>query len=163
MTNDNERVAYLAGEEGVEVDDVTRADLDELMALLGDETVWAEPGAHLEDAVVAGDRRRVCPHSDRRSSRRGRRRPHAAAPQATFERHAGGLTAAAAVAALAAAGYVVSRGGDDTAAEVNLEATELSPGASGVARLTRPTPGGASSSTPRACRGSTTVASTRRG
>ena len=53
MTNDDERVAYLAGEEGTEVDDLSRADLDELMALLGDADVWAEPGDHLEDAVVA--------------------------------------------------------------------------------------------------------------
>ena len=53
MTNDDERVAYLAGDEGTEVDDLSRADLDALMALLGDADVWAEPGDHLEDAVVA--------------------------------------------------------------------------------------------------------------
>jgi len=30
MTEDDDRVAYLAGEEGVELDELSRADLDEL-------------------------------------------------------------------------------------------------------------------------------------
>src|SRR6478752_4846258 len=53
MNDDDDRVAYLAGEDGIRVDDATRADLDELRALLADETLWASPGPTLEDDVVA--------------------------------------------------------------------------------------------------------------
>ena len=53
MTEDDDRVAYLAGEEGSDIDEVTRADLDELRALLGDETLWATPPAALEADIVA--------------------------------------------------------------------------------------------------------------
>jgi hypothetical protein len=131
MTNDDERVAYLSGEDGVEVDDVSRADLDELMALLGDPDVWAEPGDHLEDAVVAaiaaeGSRPAEVPKPARQRARRAWSGPRAA------------LAAAAAVAAVAVAGVIVSRSGDDDAtAPVDLESTELSPGASGSAELSR--------------------------
>ena len=136
MTDDNDRVAYLAGEEGVEVDDVTRADLDELMSLLGDETVWAEPGDQLEDAVVAA----ITAEAVRTPTGEAPAEvtaPRAARRKRTFSGTRAALTAAAAVAALAAVGYVVSRGGDETAAEVDLEGTDLSVGASGSARLTQ--------------------------
>src|SRR4051812_17003200 len=53
MNDDDDRVAYVAGEDGIELDDATRADLDELRALLADETVWAMPPAGLEDSIVA--------------------------------------------------------------------------------------------------------------
>ena len=89
MTDDNDRVAYLAGEEGVEVDDVTRADLDELRSLLGDETVWAEPGDQLEDAVVAA----IAAEAARTPTGEAPAEviaPRAARRKRTFERHAGG-------------------------------------------------------------------------
>ncbi len=136
MTDDNDRVAYLAGEEGVEVDDVTRADLDELMSLLGDETVWAEPGDQLEDDIVAA----ITAESARTPTGEAPAEvvaPRAACRKRTFSGTRAALTAAAAVAALAAVGYVVSRGGEETAAEVSLEGTDLSLGASGTARLTQ--------------------------
>ena len=75
MTNDDERVAYLAGEEGAEVDDLSRADLDELLALLDDADVWAEPGDHLEDAVVAA----IAAAGRTAGSRRGAAAPAAGA------------------------------------------------------------------------------------
>jgi hypothetical protein len=53
MTNDDELVAYLSGVDGATVDDVTRAELDDLKSTLGDDTVWALPPSELEDAVVA--------------------------------------------------------------------------------------------------------------
>lgn len=50
--NDEDRIAYLAGEDRpMEVDD--RAELDELRAMLGDPSIWAEPTSDLEDRVVA--------------------------------------------------------------------------------------------------------------
>jgi hypothetical protein len=140
MTNDDERVAYLAGEEGVEVDDVTRADLDELMALLGDETVWAEPGEQLESSIVAA----ISAEAARTPTGEAPAeiaKPRAARRKRTFSGTRAALTAAAAVVGLAAVGVVIARGGGDDASEasfdVDLEGTELSVGASGSARLSR--------------------------
>jgi hypothetical protein len=135
MTNDDDRVAYLAGEEGVDVDDVTRADLDELLTLLGDEAVWAEPDGQLEDAVVAA----IAGEAARTPT--GEAPAEIATPRPTrrkrtFSATRAVLTAAAGVAALAAVGIVVSRGGDD-ATEVSLEGTDLSAGASGTAKLSQ--------------------------
>ena len=87
--NDDDRIAYLAGEPTGSIDDSDeRADLDELRALLADPGLWDEPAPTLEDAVVAavsnavGDRSGHAPiaplaarrHRDRpgRSSRTGR-------------------------------------------------------------------------------------------
>ncbi|MET0577874.1 MAG: hypothetical protein ABW122_04395, partial [Ilumatobacteraceae bacterium] len=53
MTTDDDRVAYLAGEDGSDVDDLARADLDDLRDLLADPAVWAQPSPGLEDAIVA--------------------------------------------------------------------------------------------------------------
>jgi hypothetical protein len=136
MTNDDDRVAYLAGEEGVDVDDVTRADLEELMTLLGDETVWAEPSSQLEDAVVAA----IAAEAARTPT--GEAPAEIAAPRRTrrkrsFSATRAVLTAAAGVAALAAVGIVVSRGGDDDGTAVALEGTDLSAGASGTAVLSQ--------------------------
>jgi hypothetical protein len=56
---DRARIDYLAGEidsaigTDVRLGDDDRAQLDELRALLADPTLWAEPPAELEDAVVA--------------------------------------------------------------------------------------------------------------
>ena len=51
--NDEERIAYLAGEPGGETGPDERAELDDLRALLADPTVWAEPSPALADRVVA--------------------------------------------------------------------------------------------------------------
>ena len=51
--NDEERIAYLAGEPGGETGPDERAELDDLQAFLADPTVWAEPSPALEDRVVA--------------------------------------------------------------------------------------------------------------
>ncbi|HWM20818.1 MAG TPA: anti-sigma factor [Ilumatobacteraceae bacterium] len=52
--NDDDRIAYLAGEPTGSIDDSDeRADLDELRALLADPGLWDEPAPGLEDAVVA--------------------------------------------------------------------------------------------------------------
>jgi hypothetical protein len=135
MTDDNDRVAYLAGEDGVDVDDATRADLDELRALLGDETVWAEPDGQLEDAVVAAiaAEAALTPTGEAPAEIAA---PRAARRKRSFSATRAVLTAAAGVAALAAVGIVVSRGGDD-GTEVALEGTDLSAGASGTAVLSQ--------------------------
>lgn len=50
--NDDDRIAYLSGDDVMLPDD-ERAELDELLVLLGDRSLWAEPSADLEDRVVA--------------------------------------------------------------------------------------------------------------
>src|SRR5215218_4816461 len=62
MSNDDDRIAYLSGEDEVDVDDSTRADLDELRSLLADDALWAVPPAGLEDSIVAAIAREAQEH-----------------------------------------------------------------------------------------------------
>jgi Anti-sigma-K factor rskA, C-terminal len=130
MTTDDDRVAYLAGEAEADVDDVTRADLDELRDLLADPAVWAEPGPGLEDAIVAAITAEaaagpvVAPPAVARTARRHTHRLRNV------------LTAAAAVAVLGVGGFVVvSRGDDDGTTEFSLGPGEILPEASGTAEI----------------------------
>ena len=130
MTNDDDRVAYLAGEEGVQLDDSTRADLDELMALLGDDTVWAEPAGGLEDVIVgaiAAESRRpaAVPPPAARRTRRTRRWASVAVDRRSGRRRAGRRRVRD------------HQGGDDDAIEVALEGDGDFPDAAGSARLTQ--------------------------
>ncbi|MET0143418.1 MAG: anti-sigma factor [Ilumatobacteraceae bacterium] len=146
MTTDDERVAYLAGEDGSDLDDPSRADLDDLRDLLGDSSTWATPGPGLEDAVVAAiaAERAAAP-----ASRRPAPAPTAGPPGATpidlasrrrriphLARNL--VTAAAAVAVLAVGGFVLAtRNSDDGVTSLSLEATDLAPDADGRAELRR--------------------------
>ena len=170
MTNDDDRIAYLAGEDGVDVDDATRADLDELRSLLGRRRrLWA----------VAARRPRGL---DRRRHRPRRPQEHPAPPTGAPRPTppppppAGGtvtslashrarrirtyVTAAAAVVVLAVGGVFVAtrdRSSNDGTA-VALEAGPL-----GTRRQRHrprqalPRRGGGSCSTPPGCRDSTTA------
>ena len=51
--SDEDRIAYLAGEQVESLTPDERAELDELRTLLEAEEMWAEPPAELEDRVVA--------------------------------------------------------------------------------------------------------------
>jgi hypothetical protein len=145
MTEDDDRVAYLAGDDVGAIDDTARADLDELRSLLADEALWATPPAALEDAVVAtitAEAARqpvadapVARPQDERTTSTGE-----VVSLADRRRHRlrFALSAAAAVVALAVAGVVVLRSGDDAIdTTVALEATEVLPGASGTAHVQR--------------------------
>jgi Anti-sigma-K factor rskA, C-terminal len=143
MTEDDDRVAYLAGEDGVELDELSRADLDDLRSLLADEALWAVPPDGLESAVVeaivaeaasrpvdaAAPVRPPAPPS----------RPGEVVAMASRRRRGGGLLAAAAAVVLLAAGGLVlaTRRGDDAGTQVSLEATDVLPGASGEAHVRR--------------------------
>ena len=143
MTSDDDRVAYLAGEEGDRASTTDGADLDELRALLGDE-LWAEP--------ARSPRRR---HRRRASLPRPRRTagavgsPRHAPPDApahpgdrvpdlrtSSRRLRVALGAAAAIAALAVAGVIVTRSGGDDRHRGRPRADEL-PDASGTATAHR--------------------------
>ena len=51
--SDEDRIAYLAGEQVESLTPDERSELDELRALLEAEAMWAEPPDELEDRVVA--------------------------------------------------------------------------------------------------------------
>ena len=143
MNEDDDRVAYLAGEEGFDIDELSRADradLDDLKALLADEALWAEPPDGLADGIVAAIEAEAAAAPERADQ--PTRAPAAAAP-ATITPLAGrrsrwlrvGLGAAAAVVALALAGVIVgTRGGGDTGTDVALAADTI-PGAAGTANF----------------------------
>ncbi|HYN34312.1 MAG TPA: anti-sigma factor [Ilumatobacteraceae bacterium] len=113
MTNDDDQVAYLAGDDASAVDDAARAELDALKVLLADEAVWSEVPPELEESVVAAiSMQAVGSAADPDAGRR----PGVAADTRTTRRWSGShtltLAAAAAVVAVAVAGIVVTSGSD---------------------------------------------------
>jgi Anti-sigma-K factor rskA len=133
--NDEERIAYLAGEPGAEAGPAERAELEDLRALLAEPSVWAEPSPALEDRVVAAvtEASAVPPATPRATPPVPRGRRQAAALT-------GGLIAAAAIIV---ALVLVSAGGGKPPVQFRaaLAGTALSPGASGEATLTKTTAG----------------------
>ena len=134
MTNDDERVAYLAGDGPGALDDMERNELDHLKETLSEPAVWAEPGDGLEDAVVAAiaaEAATVGPGTVRpgpASSRRSR-----------WLRPGPIIGVAAAVVAVVAATAVI--GSDEPTPTAPLAAvlapTRLAPGAEGQATFSR--------------------------
>jgi hypothetical protein len=148
MTEDDDRVAYLAGEEDVDIDDLSRADradLDDLRALLADDAVWAEPPAGFEDSIVAAIAAEAATSPTRDApappaapaSRDRTPAPVTDLAGRRTRRIRAALGAAAAVVTLAVAGaLIVDRGGDDSGTDVALEADTI-PGAAGTANFRR--------------------------
>jgi hypothetical protein len=155
VTTDNDRVAFLAGQELESLDPAERAELDELRALLADEALWAEPSPGLADQLVSAitaerssDRTapslpppRIAPAggsaggvvkapsdlANLRARRTGRRGWMLAA-----------LGTAAALIVAVGAGIIIRGGGEDgTSVAIDLRPTELLPDASGEAQMTR--------------------------
>jgi hypothetical protein len=130
VTSDDDRIAYLSGGvSGGELAGSDRDDLDDLRALLADPSVWEEPSADLEDAVVAAVQREATAGRPSVPTRRvvaGRRRLVAV------------LAAAAAVAAVLLAVTLVGGQGTDRAQfAASLRPTDLARGASGDATFTK--------------------------
>jgi hypothetical protein len=129
MTTDDDRIGYLAGEPGPELDPGETDELDDLRALLADRSLWAEPEGGLEDRVVAavaaeaGGRTAPGPPVHRR------RRAHGAL--------IGAVAAAAAAVVIVVA--VVSSGGGSGSPQLaaSLRPTALAPQAEGRATLTQ--------------------------
>ena len=65
MSNDD-RIAYLAGDDGASLTPAERAEMDDLRAALAHPAVWIEPDADLEERVVAA----IADTGSRRRSRR---------------------------------------------------------------------------------------------
>jgi hypothetical protein len=146
--SDDDRIAYLAGEPAGSIDDApARAELDDLRELLADPALWDEPPGPLEDAVVAA----VAATAARSAPAPSAPAPSAPAPSAPAAvvaldaarrrrmLRSALLAAAAAVVVVLASVVLLTRSGGTTSDTfaITLEPTELIPGASGEARLTR--------------------------
>jgi hypothetical protein len=144
MSTDEDRIGYLAGETTGGLDADEQAELDDLQALLADPSLWVEPPAALEDAVVAAigaetsasespardDPDADSPARDNTVVRidRGPRRRR---PPFAFA----GVAAAAAAVVLAVGVVVTTGNGGDDGVSIALGPTELVPGAQGTARV----------------------------
>jgi hypothetical protein len=71
--NDDERIAYLAGESNPPVDPAERAELDKLRAVLADPAVWAEPQPDLQERIAGAIASAGEARPDNRTRRRARR------------------------------------------------------------------------------------------
>ncbi len=98
MTSDDDRIAYLAGEDIGSLDDFDQAELDDLKALLADPSLWAEPSEGLENSIVAA----IGADAPRQASA-----PPSPLQPARIDRHRSWRRPAAAFGALAAAAAVV--------------------------------------------------------
>jgi hypothetical protein len=146
--SDDDRIAYLSGEEAESLSPEDRADLDELRALLGAPAAWADPDPGLEDRVVAaiaaeaaGKRQTAgeaaaSPASATVPPRSARWRPTRWRPAYGF-----GAAALAAAAAVVIAVSVGSSGPQPLHFAMVLGGTALAPGAHGNASLTKTTAG----------------------
>jgi hypothetical protein len=147
MNDDDDRVAYLGGEDGIDVDEETRADLDELRALLADESLWATPGPDLEDSIIAAISAEAA-ETGSRPSPLPPKAPVTPAPTAPAtvtslaERRAKRLrvalsAAAAAIVLVAGGAFLATRGRESEGTAVALNPTNLVPDATGTAHVKR--------------------------
>jgi hypothetical protein len=153
--NDDDRIAYLAGEPTGSIDDSDeRADLDELRALLADPGLWDEPAPTLEDAIVAAVSSAVGERSGSTTvaplppavTAPPPRSSEPVAPVIAIDRHrrrwirpAAVLLSAAAAIVIVIAGATVLTNDNNTAETFSmaLDPTEALPAASGSATLTK--------------------------
>jgi len=138
-THEDDRAAYLAGEERQSLAPQERAELDELRTLLGSPAAWAEPEPGLEHRVVAAiaveAAARPADRPERRAPWRAASRLRLHWPRPAYA--AGGLAAAAAAAAIAIG---LATSGGSPAPErfaMVVSGTALAPGAQGSASLTK--------------------------
>jgi hypothetical protein len=132
MSTDDDRVAELAGDDGVSLDPADREEMEGLRALLADPSVWAEPDASLEDRVVAA----ITTEARRQPGRPVATRPHSRKRTRGWTLTVVGV-AAAALIAVAVTFSLRSTGTSSEQLSMALNATELVPGAKGDATLTK--------------------------
>ena len=138
-TSDDDRIAYLTGEDPAALPSEERAPLDELRAILHDSATWEEPGPALEEGVVAAiaaeaERRQP----DRPRTRQPRTRSAGRDSRWWRPRLAMGAVAAAAVVAVA---LLISQTGGPSKRPLQfamvVSGTPLAPDAHGSATLTK--------------------------
>jgi hypothetical protein len=139
--NDDERIAYLAGESSAPVDPEQRAELDKLRKALADPAVWAEPEPELQERIV-----NAIASADERSSDAAQDIP-ASEPTADRDNVVRLRTRRISYAILGAAAAVVlavglaigltGQGSEPVEYAASLRGTELAPHASGEVTLTQ--------------------------
>jgi Anti-sigma-K factor rskA, C-terminal len=132
MSSDDDRVAELAGDDGVSLDPEELEELEELRALLADPAVWAEPDAALEDRVVSA----ITTEASQRPGRPVASRPRSRSRTRGWTLAVVGV-AAAAILAVAVTFSLRGSGSSGEQFAMALNATELVPGAAGDATLTK--------------------------
>jgi hypothetical protein len=125
VSNDDERISYLAGDPA-DLDADARAELDEFRALLADPAMWAEPSDDLEDRVLSAIAAEATPPAKVISLSAARRRRIG---------RIGGLVAAVAAAAIVVVAVAVVRQQGEDGVAVALGPTQLVPGAAGRAKV----------------------------
>jgi hypothetical protein len=134
---EDDRAAYLAGEDRSSLPVAARAELDEMRELLATEATWVEPGPGVEERVVAAVASEAAAAggspaaTERRRPTRARGRWFSSRPTLAF----GGLVTAALVAVA-----VVLAGGESRSPQrfaMVVSGTALAPQASGSATLTK--------------------------
>jgi Anti-sigma-K factor rskA, C-terminal len=132
MSSDDDRVAELAGDDGVSLDPAELEELEELRALLADPAVWAEPDASLEDRVVSA----ITTEASQRPGRPVASRPRARSRTRGWTLAVVGV-AAAAIIAVAVTFSLRGSGSSAEQFSMALKATDLVPAATGDATLTK--------------------------
>jgi Anti-sigma-K factor rskA len=134
----DDRIAYLAGDQDASVPAHERASLDELRGVLAARAIWEEPSPNLEDAIVAAieneahARVRVSPVRRRRTRR-----------WLMWPRPALGFAGVAAAVLVAIVIVLGTRGGGPAVQRFAMivSGTSLAPGAHGSATLTKTSAG----------------------
>jgi hypothetical protein len=137
--DDDDRIAYLAGEDPDSLAADERAELDELRALLQAPAAWAQPDPGLEDRVVAA----IAAEAQARPANTRAPRP-ASRRRLVLRRPAFVLVGAAAAVAAAAIAIAVSVSNNSPAPQqfaMVISGTGLAPSAHGSATLTKTSSG----------------------
>jgi anti-sigma-K factor RskA len=137
-THEDDRAAYLAGEDRRSLSADERAELDELRGLLGSTAAWAEPSVDLEDRVVTAiaqeaAARPASPRVRRAALLRPRWRWRLSRPAFAF----GGLAAAAAAAVIAIVLATSNSSSPPQQLAMVVSGTPLAPDARGSATLSK--------------------------
>jgi hypothetical protein len=137
-THEDDRAAYLAGEDRRSLSADERAELDELRGLLGSTAAWAEPSVDLEDRVITAiaqeaAARPASPRVRRAALLRPRWRWRLSRPAFAF----GGLAAAAAAAVIAIVLATSNSSSPPQQLAMVVSGTPLAPDARGSATLSK--------------------------
>jgi hypothetical protein len=131
---DDERIAYLTGEDRGSLQPQERAELDELRHLLAAPAIWEQPSETLEDSIVTAISEETQLRNRTAAAQPGRRRRRLAMPRPLL----GGIALAAA-AVIAIVVVLGTRSGAPAQQQFAMivEGTPLAPGAHGSATLTK--------------------------
>ncbi|HYJ70789.1 MAG TPA: anti-sigma factor [Nocardioidaceae bacterium] len=139
--NDDERIAYLAGESSAPVDPAERARLDKRRAVLADPAVWAEPPPDLQErivgAIASAGEGRPDTAPDLEPSGSTADRDNVVQLRTRWTRYA---ILGAAAAVLVAVGFAIgltNQGSEPVEYAASLRGTDLAPDASGQVTLTQ--------------------------